>query len=244
MAWPSPTCSRIAETRRLDELGRGPVGLGVADAEEEVAQQLGSPGGVPDLGMKLHRPDVARGIGDTGHGIGGTRGQSKSGGQLQGLISMRHPDVEGLRQAGKQGDLGARHDRHLGRAVLALFRGAHLSTQVVGKKLQAIADAENRQSQSQHLRVRGRSIRVVDRAGASGEDQPDGMMRSDLGDGRGAGEDYREDILFSYAARDELGVLAAKIQDDDRGGIHVLVFQSLRISVNRMVKPPELDERG
>ncbi len=146
---------------------------------------------------------------------------------------MRHPDVERLRQAGKQRDLGAGHDRHLGGAVLALFRGAHLAAQMMGEKLQAIADAENRQSQSQHLRVRGRSIRVVDRAGASGEDQPDGMMRSDLGDGSGAGEDYREDILLSYAARYELGVLAAKIQDDDRGGIHVLVFQPFWISVNR-----------
>jgi hypothetical protein len=52
------------------------------------------------------------------------------------------------------------------------------------------------------------------------------MMRSDLGDGSATGEDYREDILFSYAARYELSVLAAKIQDDDRGGIHVLVFQA------------------
>ena len=77
------------------------------------------------------------------------------------------------------------------------------------------------------------------------------MMRSDFSDGSATGKDYREDILLSYAARYELGVLAAKIQDDDRGGIHVLVFQPFWISVNRsrrrvigMVEPPELDERG
>ena len=54
------------------------------------------------------------------------------------------------------------------------------------------------------------------------------MMRSDLGHGGGAGEDYREDILLSYAARYELRVLAAKIQDDDRGGFHFLVLQGFR----------------
>jgi hypothetical protein len=52
------------------------------------------------------------------------------------------------------------------------------------------------------------------------------MMRSDFGDGSATGENYREDILLSYAAGYELSVLAAKIQDDDRGGIHVLVFQA------------------
>lgn len=55
------------------------------------------------------------------------------------------------------------------------------------------------------------------------------MMRLDLSDGSTTGEDYREDILFSDAARYELSILAAKIQDDDRGGIHVLVFQAFLV---------------
>ena len=96
----------------------------------------------------------------------------------------------------------------------------------MGKKLQAITDTENRQSQGKHAWVRGRCIRIIDGAGTSGENQPDGMMRSDFGDGSATGEDYREDILLSYAAGYELSILAAKIQDDDRGGIHVLVFQA------------------
>ena len=78
----------------------------------------------------------------------------------------------------------------------------------------------------EHLRVGGRRIRVVDGAGTSGENQADGVMRSDFGDGSTTGEDYRENILLADATRYELSVLAAKIQDDDRGGIHVLVFQA------------------
>jgi len=52
------------------------------------------------------------------------------------------------------------------------------------------------------------------------------MMGLDFGDRSATGEDYREDILLSYAAGYELSVLTAKIQDDDRGGIHVLFFQA------------------
>src|ERR1700689_2777384 len=97
---------------------------------------------------------------------------------------------------------------------------------MMGKKLQAITDTEDGESQGQHAWISRRCIRVINRAGTSGEDQPDGMMRSDFGDRCATGKDYREDILFSYAARYELSVLAAKVQDDDPGGIHVLVFQS------------------
>src|SRR6202789_494660 len=122
---------------------------------------------------------------------------------------------------------------------------------MMSEKLQAITDAEDRESQGQHAGISGRCVRVINGAGTSGEDQSDGVMRSDFSDRSATGKDYREDILLSYAARYELGVLAAKIQDDDRGGIHVLVFQPFWISVNRsrrrvvgMVEPAELDERG
>jgi hypothetical protein len=97
---------------------------------------------------------------------------------------------------------------------------------MMGKKLQAVTDSEDRQSQGQHAWVSGRCIRVIDRAGTSREDQSDGMMGLDFGERSATREDYREDILLSYAAGYELSVLAAKIQDDDRGGIHVLVFQA------------------
>src|SRR5271156_4737130 len=52
--------------RRLNELGGGPVGLGMADTKEEVAQQLGSSRGVPNLRVELHRPQITRRIGYTG----------------------------------------------------------------------------------------------------------------------------------------------------------------------------------
>ena len=64
--------------RGLNELGWGPVGLGVADAEEEVAQQFGAARSVAHLGVKLHRPDVALRIGNAGDGVGGFARSAKN----------------------------------------------------------------------------------------------------------------------------------------------------------------------
>ena len=95
----------------------------------------------------------------------------------------------------------------------------------MGEKLQAITDTEDGQSQGEHARVRDGRVRIVHRTRAPGENQPDGVMGLDLGNRSAAGKDHGEDVLLSYAAGDQLCVLAAEIQDDDRGSIHVLVFQ-------------------
>ena len=128
MARPSPTCSRIAET--VDWMNCAGVQLGWAwqMLKEEVAQQVGSSRCVADLGVKLHRPDIARGIGHAGHGIGGARGQGKAGRQFQGFIPMRHPDIERWGQTGKQRDFQLPgNDRNLRGPVFALFRRAYLA---------------------------------------------------------------------------------------------------------------------
>src|SRR3984957_7737339 len=93
----------------------------------------------------------------------------------------------------------------------------------MSEKLQSVTNAEDRQSQGYHAGVSDRSILVVYGGGTAGEDKPDGMMRLDLGYGGTAGKNYGENILFTYAARNQLGVLATEIKDDDRGSIHASV---------------------
>ena len=68
----------------------------------------------------------------------------------------------------------------MGRTVLALAGRAHFSAEVVGEELQAVADAEDRQAHGEQGGVRDRGVRVVDRTGAAGKNQPDGMMGADL----------------------------------------------------------------
>jgi hypothetical protein len=51
------------------------------------------------------------------------------------------------------------------------------------------------------------------------------VERQYIGDWGRAGQHDGEDVQFANAARDELRVLRAKIQDDDRLGSHPLVWQ-------------------
>ena len=82
--------------------------------------------------------------------------------------------------------------------------------------LESVADAEDGKAESEDCGVGGRRVGVVDGAGAAGEDDADGMVRFDFVDGSGAGKDDGEDVLFADAAGDELGVLRAEVEDDDR----------------------------
>ena len=94
--------------------------------------------------------------------------------------------------------------------------------------LQSVADAEDGQAEREDGGIGGRRVGVVDGAGAPGEDDADGVVRADLVDGRGAGKDDGEDVLLADAAGDELGVLRAEVEDDDRGCVHSTVYLRLR----------------
>lgn len=148
---------------------------------------------------------------------------------------MRHPDVERWGQTGEQRIfLLPGHDGYLGGPVLTLVGRAYFSPQMMGEKLQTVADAQDGESERENGRVRSRRVRVVDRAGSSGENEPDRMMSLNLSQRGATGNDNRENVLLSYAAGDELGVLAAEIQNDDRGGIHCLVWQEARENAIRV----------
>src|ERR1700733_12426097 len=103
----------------------------------------------------------------------------------------------------------------------------------MGEKLQSVTDTKDGYSQGHHARVRDRGVLVVHGTGASGKDEPDGMMGLDLGYRSTAGKNYGEDILFPHPARDQLGGFAAEVEDDDRGSIHVLVCQNWTNAASR-----------
>ena len=71
----------------------------------------------------------------------------------------------------------------------------------------------------------GGRVGVVDRRRASGEDDACGRVALDFFQRSGAGQDDGEDVLFADATRDELRVLRAEVEDDDRLGFHYLLCQ-------------------
>ena len=210
----------------LHEVRRRPVRLCVADFEEEVPQQRRSLPRVVHLRMKLHRPDAPLRIGDSGHSIRCLRRQMKTCGQFQRLVSMRHPHRQIRGQAVKQRILvdrrsGPPHDR------TRACPPTHLAAQMMRDELQPVADAENGHAQIEHLRIGGRRVRVVHRAGAARQHDADRLVRLNFFKGGGAGQHSGKDVLFADAARDQLRVLRAKVQNDDRLGVHVTCYPEL-----------------
>ena len=113
----------------------------------------------------------------------------------------------------------------LGVAVLAFVGRADFAAQLVHHELQAVADAEHRQAEMQHAVVGGRRVGVVDRGRAAGQDDARGRVALDFVQRSGAGKHDGEDVLFADAAGDELRVLRAEVEDDDRLGFHHLLCQ-------------------
>lgn len=81
--------------------------------------------------------------------------------------------------------------------------------------LQAVADSEDRDVQVEHFRVDVRRIGGVDGVGTSGEDDARGFPRQ-VGEFLGAGQHFRVDVQFAESAGDEMRVLRAEIEDEDR----------------------------
>ena len=66
---------------------------------------------VVDLGMELHRPDVALGVGDAGDGVGCFGGQMEAGRKLERFVAVGHPDMQMDGQSGKERRLPDRRPR-------------------------------------------------------------------------------------------------------------------------------------
>ena len=162
----------------LDEVFGGPVGLGIADAEEEIAEQFGAVFGVVDFGVELHGPDIPRGIGDSGDGVGGLGGEVKSGREGLGAVAVGHPGGHG---GGEFGEEGIGLDQiHFGVAVFAFVGGTDSAAEVMDDVLQSVADAEDWEAEGEDRGIGGRRVSVVDRAGTPGENDADGVVRLDF----------------------------------------------------------------
>ena len=198
----------------LDEVFGGPVGFGFADVEEEISQQLGAVFGVVDFGVELDGPNIPRRVGDAGYGVGGFGGEMEARRESLGAVAVGHPGGHG---GGEFGEKGIGFEQiYFGVAIFAFIGGADSSAEVMDDVLESIADAEDGEAESEDGGIGRWGVGVVDRAGASGENDSDGMVRLDFVDGGGAGKDDGEDVLFADAAGDELGVLRAEVEDDDR----------------------------
>ena len=124
-------------------------------------------------------------------------------------------------------ELAARIEERLGLAVFA--RGGvvcsnDLAAEVVRDELAAVADAEHGHARVKERGVDVRRVLQIHAVRATGEDEADGLHRKKVRKRRGVGLDLAVNAAFAHAARDELVVLAAKVQYDDGLMVHIEIL--------------------
>ena len=209
----------LGDLARL-EMRHAPVARQPGDAVHEVADQRRPARRVRHLGVELHRVEPALLVGDgRERGALGHRHHLEAGGELRDAVAVAHPHGVGgalAPHALEQGRIGG--DLHLGAAELAVVAALHAAAELCHHGLLAVADAEHRQAGLEHpvrrpggakFRHAGRSAREDHRL----RPQPlQGILRPverhDLG----------VHPLLAHPPRNQLGDLAAEVDDEDGVG--------------------------
>ena len=196
-----------------------PVAGAAANIVHEVVQHLLALSGVEHLGVELDGVQPLFFVLSCGHrAVDGVGSDFEAGRSLLDIVVVAHPADGGGLHIGEH--LAAVVHEDLGLAVLTLGGAADVAAQQVHHELAAVADAQHRHAPAEDLGVDGGRILQIDAVGAAGEDDTLGVLRLDDGQVRLIGIDLTVDIILADAARDELIVLAAKVQHDHGFMLH------------------------
>ena len=116
-------------------------------------------------------------------------------------------------QAGVSGHGG------LGVPVLAGARATDGAAEGVGHGLEAVADAQDGHAGLENRGIDGGSTLLVHGGRAAGQDDGGGLLGEHVRHAHGVGDDLGVDVGLTHAARDQLGILRAEVDDED--GVHV-----------------------
>lgn len=169
--------------------------------------------------MELNSVQALLGVLCSSHrAVHGVCGDLEAGGCLLDVVVVAHPaDGGGLNILEH---LAAVVHKDLGLAVLTLRGAADMTAQQVHHQLAAVADSQHRDAPVEDLGVDGGRIFQIDAVGAAGEDDALGVLRLDDRQVSFVGIDFTVDIVLADTARDQLIVLAAKVQHDDSFMLH------------------------
>ena len=215
---PVPTCSRMRATCSAMTLPLFQSAGSPARDVQEVLDHALTEVGVLDLGMPLHAVHAPLVAAERRDRRGRGRGEHVEAlGRFRDLVAVAHPHVLRGRLAGQQHASVAR-EGGIRRAVLAQAGVRDLAAERLSHHLEAVADAERRDAEVEDAAVERRGARLVHRRRTAGEDQPDGVLRRDLGRGGGVRDDLAVDAGLADAAGDELRVLRSEV-DDQHGAL-------------------------
>ncbi len=208
--------------RRVDDIGRGPLRAATADLVQEAREDRRALQRVRDLGMKLQAVDMALLVGHAGDRRAvGARHQLEPGRHFGDAVAVRHPHVEhavtfgGLVVLDIAQQLGMAARAHAGVTEFALADVFDLAAELLGDRLHAVADAENRQAELEQPGRNFRTIAIQGRFRAAREYESTRAEITDLRELRIPGVNFAVNPGFAHAARDQLRVLRAEIEDQD-----------------------------
>ena len=213
----------------FDDLRGRPQLLGFTDIQHEVLKNPLALQGVGHFRVELYavelllfpghgRNRAARGRGGHGEGVGG----------FGDFIAVAHPYIQ-QRVAGLGVDVvfdvfeqrAFCVQANLGVAKLTLVRAFYLAAQLLGHGLHAVADTKYRQAHFEHALGGAGGIQLGDGFRATGQDDAVRVVFANLFFGDIEGADFREYADFTYPAGDQLGVLGAKVENQDLMGVNV-----------------------
>ena len=185
---------------------------------------------VRHLGMELQRVEVAGFVGHAGDGhVAGGGDELESGRHGGDAIAVAHPHVEQAVAFGVlaildvEQQIGVAAGADLGIAELMHGAGLDLAAELLRHGLHAVADAQHGDVQIPHGLRRGGRIGLQHRLGATGKDDALGREGADVGVADIPGMDLAVDAQLAHAARDELRVLGAEVEDQDAVGVDVVL---------------------
>ncbi len=197
-----------------------PIAAAAGDLAGEVAQQLGALRRMRDLGMKQKAVKAPLVVGDRGIGRGVAGGdRAKPGRQRIDLVAVAHPHLR-ARPLGPQPveQPAIVEDIDNGAAEFLMLAQGDAAAQFVAHRLHAVADAQHRHAELKYDAGRARCRTLGDRGRAARQDDRARVEIADLVRGDRERMDLAIDPALAQPARDQLGDLAAEIEDQDAVG--------------------------
>ena len=102
--------------------------------------------------------------------------------------------------------------------------GTDFASELVRDEVQAVADAEHRQAKRKHAVVGGRSVMIVNGRRSPAQNDAGRPVALDFTQRSGTGQDNGKYFKFADAARNELRVLRAEVENDDGLFFHEQLF--------------------
>src|SRR5215218_4744425 len=198
-----------------DNVDRRPLGLAAAGLVQEVLEDLHPVLRVPDFGMELDPITPLLPVFERDN-----RDRRRLGRYLETIgdgedgVAVAGPGFLFVGCAGEEAFVAL--DNQVGAAVLPDLDGPDLGPLRERHELHPVADAEHRRVELEKPLLHPRSVVLVDAVRTAGEDDPLEVFHPELFYGRIVEDELGVDAGLAHPPGDQLGVLTAKVEDQDQ----------------------------